>query len=152
MDESKAIKIIKQEMGWESKSSTLRAFEEAIKALEEVQQYRKIGTAEEYREAMEKQREKQIIDNTPTEDDMWYQCPTCKGDLTKIRGFCCPYCGQRLSWQIKQYCCTCRWYAEYEGVCCNGDSENRADFRRLDDTCEKWEKNEGGASKTNPTG
>lgn len=39
MDESKAIKIIKQEMGWESKSSTLRAFEEAIKALEEVQRW-----------------------------------------------------------------------------------------------------------------
>lgn len=49
MDESKAIKIIKQEMGWESKSSTLRAFEEAIKALEEVQQYRAIGTPEELR-------------------------------------------------------------------------------------------------------
>ncbi len=39
MDESKAIKIIKQEMGWENKSSTLGAFEEAVKALEEVQQY-----------------------------------------------------------------------------------------------------------------
>lgn len=39
MNESKAIKIIKQEMGWESKSSTLRAFEEAIKALEEVQRW-----------------------------------------------------------------------------------------------------------------
>ena len=47
MDESKAIKIIKQEMGWESKSSTLRAFETAIKALEDVQQYRAIGTQEE---------------------------------------------------------------------------------------------------------
>ncbi len=39
MDESKAIKIIKQEMGWENKSSTLGAFEEAVKALEEAQQY-----------------------------------------------------------------------------------------------------------------
>ena len=47
MDENKAIKIIRQEMGWESKSSTLRAFEKAIEALEEIQQYRAIGTAEE---------------------------------------------------------------------------------------------------------
>ena len=39
----------------------------------------------------------------------------------------------------KQYCCTCKWYAEYEGVCCNGESEWVADFRYLDDSCEKWE-------------
>ena len=42
----------------------------------------------------------------------------------------------------KKYCSTCKYYAEYEGVCCNGDSEHCADFRRLDDTCEKWEENE----------
>lgn len=40
---------------------------------------------------------------------------------------------------IPHYCCTCKWYAEFEGVCCNGDSEHRADFRCLDDTCNKWE-------------
>ena len=38
----------------------------------------------------------------------------------------------------KKYCCTCKWYAEFEGVCCNGDSEYRADFRCLDDTCKYW--------------
>lgn len=32
--------------------------------------------------------------------------------------------------------------AESEGVCCNGDSEHCADFRGLDDTCEKWKENE----------
>lgn len=37
-------------------------------------------------------------------------------------------------------CCkTCKWYAEFEGVCCNGDSEHRADFRCLADYCECWE-------------
>lgn len=40
----------------------------------------------------------------------------------------------------KDYCCTCKWYATYEGVCCNGDSEHCADFRCLDDSCECWEK------------
>ncbi len=34
-------------------------------------------------------------------------------------------------------CKTCRWY--YEEVCCNGDSEHRADFRLEDETCEEWE-------------
>lgn len=44
----------------------------------------------------------------------------------------------------KQYCSTCKRYALFEGVCCNGESEYCADFRCLDDTCDKWEeKNEG---------
>lgn len=38
----------------------------------------------------------------------------------------------------KQYCCTCKWYAEFEGVCTNGESEFRADFRCLDDSCYCW--------------
>lgn len=39
----------------------------------------------------------------------------------------------------KKYCCTCKWYAEFEGVCCNADSKWTADFRCLDDTCSCWE-------------
>ena len=38
----------------------------------------------------------------------------------------------------KKYCCTCKWYAEFAGVCTNGYSEFRADFRCLDDTCDCW--------------
>ena len=34
-------------------------------------------------------------------------------------------------------CLNCKWY--YEDVCCNGDSEHRADFRLKDETCEEWE-------------
>lgn len=40
---------------------------------------------------------------------------------------------------IVKYCCTCKWYALEEGVCCNEDSEHCADFRCLDDSCECWE-------------
>lgn len=43
--------------------------------------------------------------------------------------------------EIKKYCCTCKWYSQFEGVCCNGESEHRADFRFMDDTCEQWETN-----------
>lgn len=39
-------------------------------------------------------------------------------------------------------CATCDWYAPYEGVCTNGDSEHRADFRNAEDTCPCWEKRE----------
>lgn len=75
------------------------AREAAIQALNEVEEYRTIGTPGECRAAVEKQTAKLVIDNTPTEDSVWYQCPTCKGDLTTIRGFYCQYCGQKLHWR-----------------------------------------------------
>lgn len=40
---------------------------------------------------------------------------------------------------IKKCCGTCAWYAKFEGVCCNGDSKYRADFRNDDDHCSEWE-------------
>lgn len=42
---------------------------------------------------------------------------------------------------IKQEkCCgTCAWYAEFEGVCCNGSAESRGDFRDSDYVCDCWE-------------
>lgn len=110
MDESKAIKIIKQEMGWESKSSTLRAFEEAIKALEEVQQYRAIGTPEECRAAMEKQTAKKptpidyekyanLVDNARFLRGA-YWCPYC--EHTVKSGTFCSDCGQKLDWRDEE--------------------------------------------------
>lgn len=41
--------------------------------------------------------------------------------------------------QENKFCRTCRWYAEYEGVCCNGDSKHRADFVDEKFTCDEWE-------------
>lgn len=37
-------------------------------------------------------------------------------------------------------CETCSWYAEFEGVCCNGSAESRGDFRDSDYVCECWER------------
>lgn len=39
----------------------------------------------------------------------------------------------------KKCCNTCRWYETFNGVCNNEDSEHWADFRLLDDSCDKWE-------------
>lgn len=39
-------------------------------------------------------------------------------------------------------CGNCKWYEPFCGVCCNGDSEHRADFRLEDETCEEWEEND----------
>lgn len=77
----------------------------AIKALEEIQQYREIGTVEECREAVEKQTQKKCaIDSCP--DHTHYKCPSCGqielsiykhgfprlGRITKY----CENCGQAL--------------------------------------------------------
>ena len=76
----------------------------AISALKEIQQYRKIGTVEECREAVEKQRPKKIIIRNwnPT------CCPTCGHELSTSLGdgyykhptFLkrCPKCGQMIRW------------------------------------------------------
>ena len=54
------------------------AIEEAIEALKEIQQYREIGTVEECREAVEKQKPKKILPltNGLLFDDGWrHKCP-----------------------------------------------------------------------------
>ena len=80
------------------------AFKTAISALEEIQQYREIGTVEECREAVEKQKPKKIIIEPycPTE------CPTCGHELSTSLGdgyykyptFLkrCPNCGQYITY------------------------------------------------------
>ena len=77
----------------------------AISALEEIQQYREIGTVEECQESREKQIPKEcIIDSCP--DHTHYKCPSCGqielsiykhgfprlGRITKY----CENCGQAL--------------------------------------------------------
>lgn len=107
MTEQKAIEIIKREEQWESNSSISKAFNMAIEALEEIQKYRAIGTSEECRKAVEKQRAKK-----PKEyEDKFYGCPTCGNVLlqkwekynTKLmdkkNGLpYCLVCGQKLDW------------------------------------------------------
>lgn len=34
---------------------------------------------------------------------------------------------------------TCKWYEPFCGVCCNGDSEHRADFTDAENGCGEWE-------------
>ena len=77
----------------------IQGYEMAIKALEEIQQYRAIGTVEECREAIEKQKSKK-----PTEQyrlgtsGRGGKCPSCKDHID--RSVCAMYCdcGQKLDW------------------------------------------------------
>ena len=49
---------------------------------------------------------------------------------------------------VTKTCSTCRWWEDFNGVCCNGDSKYRADFTDPKDGCECWEgRNEGEVSE-----
>lgn len=71
MTENEAIKRVK-EFGLHhaigdlpNSAFTVKAFEMAVKSLEEIQQYREIGTVEECREAREKQMAKKPLQGEP---------------------------------------------------------------------------------------
>ena len=73
----------------------------AIKALEEIQQYRKIGTVEECREAVEKQKPKkpEVTDR----DFDYYKCPVCGEYIWATDNLndhkYCLNCGQVINWE-----------------------------------------------------
>ncbi len=85
-----------------------KAVEMAIKALEEVQKYRQIGTVEECRAWKEKQSAKKVISFDYNNGTVNYGCPVCKRKIiSKIDGkWCggtfneyCDRCGQKLDWR-----------------------------------------------------
>ena len=87
------------------------AVEMAIKALEEIKQYRTIGTPEECRAAVEKQKAKKPIMKQYFEDleDEYLCCPTCGEILTdripadnKTFYFHCMNCGQKFDWSDEE--------------------------------------------------
>lgn len=63
--------------------------------MDELEEYRQIGTLEEVREAVEKQKRKK-----PCASNRCYVCPHC-GLVTslKIKHNYCDACGQRISWE-----------------------------------------------------
>lgn len=63
-----------------------------FEALSDWRQYRKIGTLEECRTAREKQ-----IPKKPISRCMYKECPTCGNGEIAFRKHC-PDCGQRLDW------------------------------------------------------
>ena len=83
------------------------AIEEAISALKEIQQYREIGTVEECREAVEKQKPKKC-DVTKDNFRIYYKCPTCNhclrveynhGSWMGKKSKNCSKCGQAINWE-----------------------------------------------------
>lgn len=87
------------------RKSEIQGYEMAIKALEEVQQYRQIGTVEECREAVKKQiAKKPDYEGDGYSDgqlvyDTWI-CPSCgkRYEVFYDDYDYCPNCGQKLDW------------------------------------------------------
>ena len=43
---------------------------------------------------------------------------------------------------MEKLCCTCKYWEEFNNVCCNSNSENCADFIDPDSFCDEWEAKE----------
>lgn len=74
---------------------------EAASAIRETQRYKKLGTIEEIKKAMELQKAKEPIEDEEnriryTEN---YRCPSCNGSFSG-KGYAkyCYHCGQKLDW------------------------------------------------------
>lgn len=104
-----AIETIKSNMPTSGYQMLRESLDMAIIALKEIQQYRKIGTVEEFREAREKQIPKAPIMKPYYEDmpdEEYLCCPTCGDILTdripddnKNFYFHCLNCGQKFDWR-----------------------------------------------------
>lgn len=78
------------------------ALDVAIQALEEVQQYRAIGTPEECRKAVEKQIPQKPSNESLDGLNCFPICPNCHQGLNEDEreSFC--ECGQRLDWSDEE--------------------------------------------------
>ena len=72
----------------------MKALETAISALKEIKQYREIGTVEECREAVEKQKPKKPVLRNDN-GKLRKSCPVC-GCFFSPLSRSCPKCGQAI--------------------------------------------------------
>ena len=72
------------------------AYIKAISALEEIQQYREIGTVEELRKAVEKQIPKKPHRNYKKFSGLWCKCGWYLGQKQCLDIKYCPNCGQAI--------------------------------------------------------
>ena len=75
------------------------AFDTAIKALEEIQRYRAIGTPEECRAAVEKQTAKKPLQDSLDGLHHFPTCPSCGYGLDEEERESYCVCGQKLDWR-----------------------------------------------------
>lgn len=82
----------------EQMNEAANTIEKLIKRTQELEQYQAIGTVEECRKAVEKQRAESPF-YTPFRSKFYYQCPSCGEILKKGKGDFCEKCGQAILWE-----------------------------------------------------
>ena len=109
MTESKAIELLSNATysdEWQGNEELTTANSMAINALEEVQQYRVIGTPEECRAAIEKHIPKKPVEMKPTDKLLngYFACPMCGGwvGMDEYSNEYCGCCGQKLDWSDEE--------------------------------------------------
>lgn len=48
---------------------------------------------------------------------------------------------KKMMMKNNKKCINCKWYEEFTGACCNGDSVYCADFVDNDNSCERFDNN-----------
>jgi len=103
MTEQKAIQVLNGTIDDINEVIIARAV--AVLALQEIQQYRALGTVEELREAREKQRAKKPKINKVDKDTIYMKCSNCKLTTVLYSGMqpdFCPKCGQAIDWSKEE--------------------------------------------------
>lgn len=108
-DETEAIECLKSNKPTSGYLMLQESIDMAIHALEEIQQYRALGTPEECREAVEKRTPKRPdYEGDGYADgqlvyDTWI-CPRCGKhyEVDCDEYDYCPYCGQKLNWRDEE--------------------------------------------------
>lgn len=76
-------------------------FDRAIQALKENQEYKQLGTLEEVRKEVERQKEKQVINIGKGDILRFGTCPICNRRISNVEGGnYCQNCGQKLNWTV----------------------------------------------------
>ena len=78
------------------------AVDMAIKALEEIQQYRAIGTIEEFKALKEKKPKKQKSNKVIFSHDSYAYCPHCHHNVKLLWASHCDKCGGELDWKDRK--------------------------------------------------
>lgn len=103
MDYQETIEIIQYASAFNSENSRLtKALNTAISAMQELQEYKKIGTLEEIREAVERQNAKKVED-IMGDKLKFCTCPLCGKRISNVEGGnYCQNCGQKLDWSEEE--------------------------------------------------
>ena len=72
-----------------------RTLTTAIQALEEIQQYRAIGTIEEFKALKEKSTPNELAEHNFQDEVHHYLCPSCRNIVSCTQNYC-EECGQAL--------------------------------------------------------